>query len=110
MPEATKLLVGDGNNKWRIGNRLRSMTANDSSLGQRITVATMQTAATDDFISRVVQGNHLLMVVDEVHQIGSNKNSKALQINAGFRLGLSATPKRYGDKDGTNKIFQYFRI
>lgn len=109
LPEATKLLVGDGNNKWRIGNRLRSMTANDSSLGQRITVATMQTAATDDFISRVVQGNHLLMVVDEVHQIGSNKNSKALQINAGFRLGLSATPKRYGDKDGTNKIFQYFK-
>ena len=31
-----------------------------------------------------------------------------LRINAGERLGLSATPIRYGDPEGTSAIFDYF--
>ena len=44
----------------------------------------------------------------EVHEIGSRKNSNAIKINSGPRLGLSATPKRYGDPEGTAKIINYF--
>jgi superfamily II DNA or RNA helicase len=68
----------------------------------------MQTAATDQFLKNVYSGSHLMLVADEVHQIGSNFNSKAMSIETGPRIGLSATPTRYGDPDGTRKIFDYF--
>lgn len=35
-----------------------------------------------------------LFVVDECHRAGSPENAKALQVDAGYRLGLSATPIR----------------
>ena len=49
-----------------------------------------------------------MVVADEVHEIGSKENSKALEIESGPRLGLSATPRRYGDPVGTAKIFHFF--
>ena len=49
-----------------------------------------------------------MLVADEVHRIGSPVRRNILNINAGERLGLSATPIRYGDPDGTSAIFEYF--
>ena len=60
------------------------------------------------FIRNVVDGSHLLLVTDEVHRIGSPARRNILKINAGERLGLSATPIRYGDPEGTAAIFEYF--
>lgn len=108
LPRAALLVAGGGHNRWRQSKRLQGMTADDQSLGGRIVLATMQTAATDDFRSQLVEGHHLLAVVDEVHQIGSPHNSHFLGVDAGLRLGLSATPKRYGDPDGTERIMRYF--
>ncbi len=108
VPLAALLLAGGDNDKWRAPNRLRAMTDPDPSLGARIVLATMQTASLPDFISSVFAGEHLLLVADEVHQVGSTQNSQVLTIDAGRRLGLSATPTRYGDPDGTAKIFRYF--
>jgi len=68
----------------------------------------MQTASLPEFIANVAAGDHLLVVADEVHQVGSPQNSKIMSILAGGRLGLSATPIRYGDPEGTAKIFAYF--
>ena len=84
------------------------MTSSGQSPSGRIVLATMQTASTERFRKGIMDGNHLLLVADEVHQIGSPENSKVLEIDAGARLGLSATPVRYGDPDGTQKIFHYF--
>lgn len=39
-----------------------------------------------------------LFVVDECHRAGSPENAKALQVAAGYRLGLSATPVRDFDE------------
>ena len=108
IPKAALLVAGGGHNRWKQSKRLQGMTADDPSLGGRIILATMQTAATDAFRSQLVEGRHLLVVVDEVHQIGSPHNSRFLGVYAGRRLGLSATPKRYGDPDGTEKIMRYF--
>lgn len=108
LPDADLLLVGAGNNQWRKPNRLRSFTDPDPELGSRITVATMQTASGDEFRQKIRDGDHLLLIADEVHRIGSNKNSKALEIGSGARLGLSATPERFGDPEGTQKILSYF--
>lgn len=68
----------------------------------------MQTASLPEFLGNMSKGNNLLIVADEVHQIGSRQNSAIMTIPAWARLGLSATPVRYGDPEGTTKIFSYF--
>jgi len=84
------------------------MTAPDSNLGGRITLAMMKTAASDTFRSNIIESTDLMVVADEVHQTGSTFNSKFYAINAGPRLGLSATPTRFGDPEGTQKMLEYF--
>lgn len=108
IPDVTLLKAGDGFTKWRKKGRLKSFTQPSPELGKRVVLATMPTARMDDFRKGIYSGSHLLVVVDEVHEIGSLENSKALEIEASSRLGLSATPRRYGDPEGTSKIFSYF--
>ena len=107
LPDASVLMAGGGHVKWKERGRLRSHTSPGLGLN-RVVVATMQTASTDAFINGLAQGDHLLIVADEIHQIGSPKNSLALAIRSGASLGLSATPIRYGDPDGTQRIFDRF--
>jgi superfamily II DNA or RNA helicase len=102
------LLAGAGHDKWRRGGRLSAMTDPSPDLGPRVVLATMQTAAGDEFLSSVRAGEHLLLVADEVHQSGSLFNSRLYGLAAGARLGLSATPTRYGDPEGTRMMFDYF--
>jgi len=108
IADATILLAGAGNNKWRNDRRLRSMTSGCIPGEKRITISTMQTAATSEFINQIPKTNNLLLVADEVHQTGSSFISNLYEINANARLGLSATPKRYGDSFGTDKMILYF--
>ena len=108
IPEAALLLAGGGNNTWRAPHRLKGMTAYDTVHGGRIVLATMQTASTDAFRDAVIGGDHLLLVADEVHQIASPQNARIMTLDAGCRLGLSATPVRYGDPEGTRQLFDYF--
>jgi superfamily II DNA or RNA helicase len=107
-PDATILKAGDGHNRWRKNRRLRHFTQPGGALGPRVVLVTMATARTTDFRESVWQGQHLMIVADEVHEIGSTENAKAMTIQTGPRLGLSATPRRYGDVAGTEKIFDYF--
>ena len=73
-----------------------------------VIIATMQSACKDKFIDKVYAGDHLLIIADEVHKIGSAEHRKALKLNVGGKLGLSATPKRFFDPEGTSAIFKYF--
>ena len=84
------------------------MTDASTELGPRLILATMQTAATNDFLNSISDGDHLLMIADEVHQIGSSHHARNMSLGTGPRLGLSATPIRYGDPQGTAQIFRYF--
>src|SRR5262249_16219049 len=70
--------------------------------------STMQTAAMPTFRSAVQKGEHIFLVADEVHRVGSPENRNILSLNSGPRLGLSATPRRAGDPEGTAAILDYF--
>ena len=50
----------------------------------------------------------LAIVCDEVHWMGANSYSKILEMDFKYRLGLSATPARFFDEEGTDKIISYF--
>lgn len=49
-----------------------------------------------------------LLIADEVHNFGAAKFRKALDARYTHRLGLSATPIRPFDEDGTNVILDFF--
>lgn len=49
-----------------------------------------------------------LLIADEVHGMGSVKRINGLIDKYRYRLGLSATPHRYFDEFGTNKLMEYF--
>ncbi|KFL24380.1 ATP-dependent RNA helicase DbpA [Ralstonia pickettii] len=108
LPEAILLRAGSGHNRWKQAGRLAGLTDPSPEFGPRVILATMQTAATDAFLADTCGGAHLLVIADEVHQIGSPYNARAMGIESGSRLGLSATPIRYGDPEGTAKILAYF--
>ena len=100
------LLAGAGHSTWR--SMLNAWTRPLSRPSNQVVLATIQTASSHDFMSAICEGDHLLIVVDEVHRIGSARFSRLLQLGTGPRLGLSATPRRFGDPAGTQAIFAYF--
>lgn len=51
---------------------------------------------------------HLLFVGDEMHNLGARNALASLPGNANFRLGLSATPDRAGDEEGSTELKNYF--
>lgn len=70
------------------------------------TAATMGTEAFKAQVGRIRRP--LLFVGDEAHNYGAAGSAAALPMNAQFRLGLSATPTRWMDEEGTNRIEKYF--
>jgi superfamily II DNA or RNA helicase len=100
------LRCGAGNTKWR--DNLVGPWTRPGSNTVRIVLATMQTASMPEFRSAVRQGAHLFLVADEVHRVGSPNNLQLLTLETGPRLGLSATPRRAGDEEGTRKTLEYF--
>ncbi|MAL94585.1 MAG: DNA helicase [Haliea sp.] len=74
----------------------------------------MAIAVTNTFSDREFQSflkrvrTNLLLVSDEVHNMGAENMVYRLPQNAQFRIGLSATPIRHNDPFGTKAIFDYF--
>ena len=96
---------GDGHNDWR--------DLLDAWLGpteeNRIVISTIATAAAPKFLGHLRKAApRLLLVADEAHRLGAPKAQALLKIPAATRLGLSATPERAGDPDGTSALFEYF--
>lgn len=100
------LLVGAGHTGWRKEDVVEGFTGPKG--GPRVTLAMLQTASTNEFLRRVRSGERLLLVADEVHRAGSPRLSNVLSIEAAARLGLSATPKRFGNPEGTDSLMNYF--
>ena len=49
-----------------------------------------------------------ILVADEVHNLGARHLRRALPERISLRLGLSATPERFMDADGTKALNEYF--
>ena len=100
------LNVGGGSTSWK--KVLKNFSKPDSSKNPKIILAVQNSASSDEFISKIHHGDHLMLVADEVHSLGSKTFSKVFNIQSGPRLGLSATPERFNDPIGTQRIIDYF--
>jgi len=106
------LIVADQTNKrWR--TQLSNFLA-DIEIGYKdnlIIITTHKTLSSKDF-KHIIQQNvaniKACLIADEVHGLGSTDFRTGLLPQYGFRLGLSATPKRWFDDIGTKVIEDYF--
>lgn len=103
------IIADSSNHSWK--NKLTDaiLDIKNGISDKLIVLTTHATFSTNDFI-RIISGvkGELFLIVDEVHGVGAPKRREGLIEDYHFRLGLSATPKRWFDLSGTTKIFNYF--
>ncbi len=71
-------------------------------------LTTTGTYKTPRFQKQIAKLDNILLIVDEAHNFGSKDIRKHYITNTRFRLGLSATPKRHMDDEGSQAILDYF--
>jgi superfamily II DNA or RNA helicase len=72
-------------------------------------LTTHATFSSDSFIDIIKKANcDLFLIADEVHGLGAPERRNGLLENYKYRLGLSATPARWLDDEGTAIIIDYF--
>ncbi len=107
-----KLIVADSSNpgwKHAVADSLI-----DISLGHKrgvIVLTTHRTFSSDDLVGLVgarCGEVPMLLIADEVHGVGAIRAREGLVESYDFRLGLSATPRRWFDAVGTAAIFDHF--
>lgn len=114
--EETLLLECTGNTDWRkeilsITNVYREGSLESvTQLPRSVLLTTPHTASSDPFQSALqhIDSERVQVIVDEVHNAGAETFRRIFDIDAGRRIGLSATPDRKWDEEGTNAIYSYF--
>ncbi len=99
----------EGEGRWRDELATAIFAANAGSrpvLSIAVTSATLQTPAFQRLLARIRAP--LLAIGDEAHNYGTPKAAAALPPGAAYRVGLSATPEKWLDEDGTAAIRGYF--
>lgn len=104
------ILCSGEHGRWQIKVKSAIQDFNIGALTHVTVLAVHNTAAMEKFASAIhrLLIDHTLLVGDEAHGLGASHLRNALTENAGLRLGLSATPRRWFDDEGTNTIFSYF--
>lgn len=88
-----------------------SNEVNNVELGSRdnfILLTTYHMYNSDDFKAKINGSFSKFLIADEVHHSGSTEFRKGLSSIYDYKLGLSATPERYMDDEGTELIIDYF--
>jgi superfamily II DNA or RNA helicase len=93
------LVGGEGKSQnWMMG--LKEFTSFKRHIDDGIVIAVNRSASEESFHGRVSWGNHVLLIADEVHNLGAEGISEFLDTaECGAVLGLSATPNRYNDDE-----------
>ncbi len=103
-------IVCDSNHtNWKKDLNCVLQKANLGIYKQILIYVTHCSACTDDFIKIIKSYSYKTMLIgDEVHGMGASKTKKSLLDKYDYRLGLSATPDRWFDEEGTNLLKSYF--
>ena len=106
---ARVILANKDNAKWKdkkyLSRHLKISTENKPC----VLIATLGTAQKVEFVELLSSCSDIALIGDEVHQTGAPVIRASLSKLHPIRvMGLSATPERFGDEEGTNFVFDYF--
>lgn len=103
------VIADSSNNKWRNELTDALLDVKNDVNEKLIVITSHDTFPTVDFTNIIsVSDAKLLLIIDEVHGIGAPQRRLGLAAFYDYRLGLSATPKRWFDLEGTDELFTYF--
>jgi len=104
------VLCYDSFEKWHDTLECQLAALDNVSEGVLVVCTTNSTFSQNSELLSLVESTRATkcIVGDEVHNLGSNQAKSRLPLGFSIRLGLSATPERSGDDEGTDAIFDYF--
>lgn len=78
--------------------------------GHIVIIGTYSTLCKDWFTKEIIDHEKydIFFIGDEAHWLGAPEFGKAMQEEYRYRLGLTATPIRHFDIEGTTKVIDYF--
>ena len=82
-----------------------------AKIPKRTVVISTYDAAISDFSMdkwKSIKRDQLALICDEVHNIGAMSTRRIMELNPQYRIGLSATPERNFDEEGSELILNYF--
>ena len=105
------LIADSSNSSWKknLIDYLLDMSLDDKNYVLVITTHT--TFSSDKFIQIIKEYTDnfpIFLIADEVHGLGAEISTKGLINKYIYRIGLSATPKRWFDELGTETIYDFF--
>ena len=104
-------IIDGSNKKWKKSLELLLLDMSDNRIKNAVIYTTHATASSNRFVEIIKKNKYftkILFVCDEVHATGAKKQRFALLDEYDYRIGLSATPDRMFDDDGTSLIRNYF--
>ncbi len=82
----------------------------ENKVRNKLIILTTHNTLPSNTFRKIIQNSSLpiCVIIDEVHGLGAPKRREGLLPRYQYRLGLSATPKRWFDFEGTEILFNYF--
>jgi superfamily II DNA or RNA helicase len=104
------MLVAESGNKWQpiLARELQLFRRGVTKL---IVIGTTNASLASTEFQKLMSEFWIetLFISDEAHYLGSPTYRKLLPEECKYRLGLSATPERYYDEEGTSHLLEFFQ-
>lgn len=107
---ATPIRAYESRTQWSEDLQGEILEFNHGAGGGFVVITTHTTFASDTFqrVIRRLSRQEVMLIADEVHHLGAPHLREALPRSVPLRLGLSATPERFYDDEGTEDLLDYF--
>lgn len=104
------VLAGGGHDRWNRGGALRAAVESSRPERPYALIAVLNSATSPGFRAQLRPvASKVFVIADEAHRLGSPESRTILEwLDAPWGLGLSATPERAYDPEGTRALFEYF--
>lgn len=108
---ARSVLAGGGHDRWSRSGALRAAVESSRPGRKYVLIAVLNTASSPAFRAQLRPvTDKVFTIADEAHRLGSPRFRTILEwLDTPWRLGLSATPERANDPEGTAAVDSYFR-
>lgn len=107
---ANPIMAFESRKSWQEDLQREILEFNNSARDSLVVITTHRTFASEPFQRELerLSGAEKMLIADEVHHLGAPHLRQGLPQSIPLRLGLSATPERWYDDEGTNALFRYF--